>query len=128
MFEESNAFSSFSINDLAAATTFYGETLGLDVDAMSIGLSITLAGGGTVFAYPKADHVPATFTILNFPVANIDEAVDALTAKGVTFEHYDGPMGTDEKGICRPTQKGHGPTIAWFKDPAGNFLAVMEEM
>ncbi len=128
MFKDTHAFSSFSVNDLAAAKTFYGETLGLEVEPMSIGLNISIAGGGSIFAYPKADHVAATFTILNFPVKNIDEAVDALIAKGVTFEHYDGPMGSDEKGICRPTQKGHGPTIAWFKDPAGNFLAVMEEM
>ena len=128
MFKNTQAFSSFSINDLAAATVFYSETLGLEVEPMSIGLRITLAGGGSIFVYPKSDHVPATFTILNFPVKNIDEAVDGLIAKGVTFEQYDGPMGTDEKGICRPTEKGHGPTIAWFKDPAGNFFAVMEEM
>jgi len=128
MFKDTHAFSSFSVNDLAAAKTFYGETLGLEVEPMSIGISISIADGGSIFVYPKSDHVPATFTVLNFPVANIDDAVDQLIAKGVTFEQYDGPMGSDEKGICRPTEKGHGPTIAWFKDPAGNFLAVMEEM
>ena len=128
MFKDIHAFSSFSVDDLAAAKTFYGETLGLEVEPMSIGLNITISGGGSIFVYPKSDHVPATYTVLNFPVKNVDEAVDSLIAKGVTFEQYEGPMGTDDKGICRPTEKGHGPTIAWFKDPARNFLAILEAM
>jgi predicted enzyme related to lactoylglutathione lyase len=128
MLKNNRVFNSFSVNDLSEAKAFYAETLGLDVEEMSVGLNITLAGGGEVFVYPKPDHTAASFTILNFIVDNIDSAVEELTSKGVTFEQYDGHMKTDEKGIFRGAATGHGPNIAWFKDPAGNIIAVMEEM
>ncbi len=128
MFQVKEAFSGFSVNDLAKAKAFYAETLGLQVDDEGVGMRLHLPGGGTVFAYPKEDHQPATFTMLDFVVASIDEAVDELTNRGVQFEHYeDGPK-TDEKGIFRGTSKNQGPDIAWFKDPAGNVLAVLEEV
>ena len=126
MLKDSKAFSGFSVDDIPKAKEFYGQTLGLDVSedqGMGI-LSLRLAGGNTVIIYPKPNHEPATFTILNFPVADVDEAVDALKKRGVRFEIYDEPnLKTDEKGIMR----GNGPTIAWFKDPAGNILSVIEE-
>lgn len=128
MFQVKEAFSGFSVNDLAKAKAFYAETLGLQVDDEGVGMRLHLPGGGTVFAYPKEDHQPATFTILNFVVASIDEAVDELTNRGVQFEHYDDGPKTDEKGIFRGTSKNQGPDIAWFKDPAGNVLAVLEEV
>jgi len=128
MLKNNRVFNSFSVNDLSEAKAFYAETLGLDVKEMSVGLNITLAGGGEVFVYPKPDHAAASFTILNFIVDNIDSAVEELTSKGVTFEQYDGHMNTDEKGIFRGAATGHGPNIAWFSDPAGNIIAVMEEM
>jgi catechol 2,3-dioxygenase-like lactoylglutathione lyase family enzyme len=128
MFQAKAAFSGFSVNDLAKARAFYGETLGLQVDNEGVGLRLHLPGGGTVFAYPKEDHQPATFTFLNFVVDSIDEAVDELTNRGVQFEHYDDGPKTDEKGIFRGTSKNQGPDIAWFKDPAGNVLAVLEEV
>ena len=128
MFTPKSAFSGFSVNDLAKARAFYGETLGLQVDDEGVGMRLHLPGGGTVFAYPKEDHQPATFTILDFVVASIDEAVDELTNRGVQFEHYDDGPNTDEKGIFRGTSKNQGPDIAWFKDPAGNVLAVLEEV
>ena len=118
MFGDIPAFSSFSVNDLAAAKKFYGDTLGLRIDEQPEGLGLELEGGGRVFLYPKEDHVPATFTVLNFPVENLDKAVDQLAGRGVLFERY---PDTDDKGINR----GAGPDIAWFKDPAGNFLAVL---
>jgi catechol 2,3-dioxygenase-like lactoylglutathione lyase family enzyme len=127
MFQVKEAFSGFSVNDLAKAKAFYAETLGLKVDDEGVGMRLHLPGGGTVFAYPKEDHQPATFTILDFVVASIDEAVDELTNRGVQFEHYDDSPKTDEKGIFRGTSKNQGPDIAWFKDPAGNVLAVLEE-
>jgi catechol 2,3-dioxygenase-like lactoylglutathione lyase family enzyme len=123
MFKDANAFSGFSVDDLERAQQFYGETLGLNVTQSPAGLELKLGGGGTVFVYPKAGHEPATFTILNFPVAHIDQAVDELTAAGVRFERYDG-IESDEKGISRG---GDGPPIAWFKDPAGNILSVLEQ-
>ena len=123
MFKDANAFSGFSVDDLERAKQFYGETLGLSVSENPAGLELHLGGGATVFVYPKPNHEPATFTILNFPVASIDEAVDELTAVGVTFERYDG-LEQDEKGIARG---GGGPKIAWFKDPAGNILSVLED-
>ncbi len=124
MLEHSRAFSGFSVDDLAKARAFYAETLGLDVEDGPMGnLDLQLAGGTRVFVYPKPDHVPATFTILNFVVDDVERTVDALTAAGVAFEHYDLPVGTmDAKGIVR----GDGPTIAWFKDPAGNVLSVLD--
>jgi len=128
MFKAKAAFNGFSVDDLAKARAFYGETLGLQVDNEGVGLRLHLPGGGTVFAYPKEDHQPATFTMLNFVVDNIDEAVDELTNRGVQFEHYDDGPKTDEQGIFRGTAKNQGPDIAWFKDPAGNVLAVLEEV
>lgn len=125
MLRESEAFSGFSVDDPEAARTFYADTLGLDVHVVdeSMGLiQLDLAGGGKVLAYGKGDaHVPATFTILNFPVPDVEAAVSELTGKGVVFERYDG-FDQDEHGIAR----GPGPSIAWFKDPAGNVLAVLE--
>lgn len=126
MFKAKSAFSGFSVDDLAKAKKFYAETLGLQVDDDGVGVRLRLPGGGTVFAYPKRDHQPATFTILNFGVDNIDESVDELTSRGVQFEHYDHGPKTDEKGILRGRKQNMGPDIAWFKDPAGNFLAVIE--
>jgi catechol 2,3-dioxygenase-like lactoylglutathione lyase family enzyme len=124
MFKDSKAFSGFSVDDVPRAKQFYGETLGLDVsdDEMG-GLALHLGSGADVFLYPKDNHVPATFTVLNFPVEDVDEAVDRLTAAGVTFERYEG-FEQDEKGIARGGED-RGPTIAWFKDPAGNILSVL---
>ena len=127
MFKDTKAFSGFSVNDLQKAQEFYGQTLGLDVSESHGLLELHIAGGTTILMYPKENHTPATFTILNFPVDNIDEAVDKLTNRGVQFEHYeDGPK-TDEKGILRGREQNMGPDIAWFKDPAGNILSVLEE-
>ena len=123
MFKDSKAFSGFSSNDIPASKRFYGETLGLDVSDEMGGLGLHLAGGGEVFIYPKDNHEPATFTVLNFPVEDVEAAVDRLTAAGVTFERYDG-FDQDEKAI--PHSDGEGPTIAWFKDPAGNILSVLQ--
>ena len=124
MFKNTKAFSGFSVNDIQAAKTFYGTVLGLEVVDNPMGLiELKITGGNNIVVYPKPNHVPATFTILNFPVDNIDAAVDALIAKGVSFEQYEGQIKTDEKGICRSSG---GPNIAWFKDPAGNILSVLE--
>ena len=123
----SEAFSSFSVNDLKKAEEFYAEKLGVEVEEQEQGLKLTFDDGNNVFIYPKSDHKPATFTVLNFPVEDIDVAVDKLTGLGVKFESYKGEMETDEKGIFRGADKGEGPNIAWFKDPAGNFLSVIEE-
>jgi catechol 2,3-dioxygenase-like lactoylglutathione lyase family enzyme len=123
MLKESKAFSGFSANDIAKAKDFYGQTLGLEVSEDHGLLTLHLAGGHKVLVYPKPNHVPATFTVLNFPVKNVDQAVDELKKRGVRFEIYNLPdLKTDEKGIMR----GKGPTIAWFKDPAGNILSVLE--
>lgn len=125
MLRDSKAFSSFSVNNLQKAKEFYGQTLGLEVSETPEGLELHIAGGTNIFIYPKPNHVPATFTILNFPVDNVEEAVDELTKRGVRFEIYsEGELKTDKKGIFRGEG---GPTIAWFKDPAGNFLSVLEE-
>ncbi len=124
MLKESKAFSGFSVNDIQKAKDFYGRTLGLQVSESHGLLTLQLAGGNTVLIYPKVNHAPATFTVLNFPVENVDESVDELAKRGVRFEIYDeSDIKTDEKGIMR----GNGPTIAWFKDPAGNVLSVIEE-
>jgi predicted enzyme related to lactoylglutathione lyase len=123
MLKASKAFSSFSVNDLQKAKEFYGQTLGLEISEMPEGLELRVAGGARIFIYPKPNHSPATFTILNFPVDNIDEAVEELGKRGISFESYDEPIKTDEKGIHR----GEGPKIAWLKDPAGNILSVLEE-
>jgi catechol 2,3-dioxygenase-like lactoylglutathione lyase family enzyme len=124
MLKESKAFSGFSVNDMQKAKDFYGRTLGLQVSESHGLLTLQLAGGNEVLIYPKVNHVPATFTVLNFPVENVDESVNELAKRGVRFEIYDqSDIKTDEKGIMR----GNGPTIAWFKDPAGNVLSVIEE-
>jgi catechol 2,3-dioxygenase-like lactoylglutathione lyase family enzyme len=124
MLKESKAFSGFSVNDIQKAKDFYGRTLGLQVSESHGLLTLQLAGGNKVLIYPKVNHAPATFTVLNFPVENVDESVDELAKRGVRFEIYDeSDIKTDDKGIMR----GNGPTIAWFKDPAGNVLSVIEE-
>lgn len=123
----SKAFSSFSVNDLEKAKGFYGQTLGVDVEQTAEGLTLQFEDGRDVFIYPKQDHQPATFTVLNFPVADIAAAVDGLTRSGVKFESFGGEMKTDEKGIFWGKSENQGPNIAWFKDPAGNFLSVIEE-
>ena len=125
MFQPKTAFCGFSVNDLAKAKTFYSQTLGLKVVEEGVGLRLYLPGGGTAFAYPKDDHQPATFTLLDFVVDDIDEAVDELKSRGVNFERYEG-MPQDEKGIMRGISHNMGPDIAWFKDPAGNMLAVLQ--
>jgi len=125
MIKTKAAFSGFSVDDLAKAKAFYAETLGLKVDPDGVGVRLHLPGGGSVFAYPKKDHQPATFTILNLVVDNIDEAVDDLTTRGVRFEHYESGPKTDAKGILRGKAQNLGPDIAWFKDPAGNFMSVL---
>jgi catechol 2,3-dioxygenase-like lactoylglutathione lyase family enzyme len=122
MFKDTKAFSGFSVDDIPRAKEFYGGTLGLNVSEQNGMLGLELAGGASVLVYPKENHEPATFTILNFPVSDIERAVDELTKAGVRFEHYEGELQTDEKGIFR----GGGPLIAWFKDPAGNILSVLE--
>jgi catechol 2,3-dioxygenase-like lactoylglutathione lyase family enzyme len=123
MLKESKAFSGFSVDDIEKAREFYGNVLGLDVSPDPMGfIRLNLTGATPVVVYPKPNHTPATFTILNFPVANIEESVQKLSEKGVTFEQYDEPIKTDEKGIFR----GGGPLIAWFKDPAGNILSVIQ--
>lgn len=123
MFTDTRAFSSFSVNDLAAAKEFYSNILGLKVEESPMGLTLKVAGSNGTFVYSKPDHVPATYTILNFPVEDIDAAADALIAKGIIFEQY--PDMTDEKGIAHSTSKEEGPSIAWFKDPAGNILSIL---
>jgi catechol 2,3-dioxygenase-like lactoylglutathione lyase family enzyme len=124
MLKESKAFSGFSVNDIQKAKDFYGRTLGLQVSESHGLLTLQLAGANKVLIYPKVNHAPATFTVLNFPVENVDESVDELAKRGVRLEIYDeSDIKTDEKGIMR----GKGPTIAWFKDPAGNVLSVIEE-
>ena len=122
MFGKTKAFSGFSVDDVAKARQFYGETLGLDVTEENGMLAIHIADGGDIMAYPKEVHTPATFTILNFPVDDIDRAVDELAERGVDFERYP-QFEQDEKGVMR----NEGPAIAWFLDPAGNVLSVLEE-
>ncbi|MET8349399.1 MULTISPECIES: VOC family protein [unclassified Micromonospora] len=125
MFTDTKAFSGFSVDDTGRAERFYGETLGLRVtrdDAMGGLLTLHIAGDRPVLVYPKNDHTPATYTVLNFPVDDIDRAVDGLIARGVHFARYDG-MPQDEKGVMR----GQGPAIAWFTDPAGNILSVLQQ-
>jgi predicted enzyme related to lactoylglutathione lyase len=125
MFENTKAFSSFAVDDVQSAREFYGKTLGLKTTVMDEEngiMSLDLAGDRTTLIYRKPDFTAATYTILNFPVEDVDKAVDDLVARGVSFERYEG-FEQDDKGVAR----GAGPTIAWFKDPAGNILAVMEE-
>ncbi len=127
MFKDTRAFSSFSVDDAQKARKFYGQTLGMDVSDVVEEpglLTLHIAGGANVLIYPKPNHTPATFTILNVPVKDIEEAGETLSSRGIQFEHYDlEDMKTDEKGIMR----GGGPLIAWFKDPAGNILSVLEQ-
>ena len=127
MLDDSKPFSSFSIDDVAKAKKFYGDVLGLTVKEQgSMGLELNLNGGMRVFLYPKPNHEPATFTVLNFVVDDLEKTVDDLAAKGVTFEHYDEDMlKTDKKGIAHSGSPEQSPDIAWFKDPAGNTLAVL---
>ena len=123
IFKDAKSFSSFSVKDIEIAKEFYGQTLGLKVSESEEGLELSLAGGHTVFLYPKPNHTPASFTVLNFPVKDIDEAIEELTTLGLRLEKYDLPdLKTDKKGIMR----GPGMQIAWFKDPAGNILSVIE--
>lgn len=123
MFKDTKAFSGFSVDDIGKAREFYEGTLGLEVSEENGMLHLHIAGGNPILVYPKDNHAPATFTILNFPVDDVERAVDDLASRGVQFEHYDYPeLKTDEKGIMR----GWGPAIAWFTDPAGNVLSVIE--
>jgi catechol 2,3-dioxygenase-like lactoylglutathione lyase family enzyme len=123
MFEQTRAFSGFAVDDVAAAKKFYGETLGIRVSEEHDLLTLHIAGDRETLVYPKPEHTPASFTILNFPVEDIEKAVDELAERGVSFERYEGTeLETDEKGIFR----GEGPLIAWFKDPAGNILSVIQ--
>ncbi|MEO6536609.1 MAG: VOC family protein [Candidatus Paceibacterota bacterium] len=124
---ELSAFSGFSMDDTERAKAFYADTLGQDVTVQKEGLKIVLKNGGEVFLYQKSDHAPATFTVLNFVVSNITETIASLKEKGLTLENYDmGPMKADEHGIYRGIAAGQGPDIAWFKDPAGNILSVIQ--
>jgi catechol 2,3-dioxygenase-like lactoylglutathione lyase family enzyme len=123
MFGQTKAFSGFSADDIPAAKRFYGDTLGLDVTEENGMLNVTLGTGGVVLIYPKPNHQPASFTVLNFPVDDVERAVADLKAKGVRFESYDSPdLKTDDDDVAR----GEGPDIAWFTDPAGNILSVLK--
>jgi len=122
MFGETKAFSGFSVDDLEAAKRFYGDTLGIWVSEENGLLTLHIAGGRDTLVYPKPNHTPATYTILNFPVDDIEKAVDELAARGVRFERYDG-VEMDQRGIAHNA----GPLIAWFTDPAGNVLSVLQE-
>lgn len=124
MLRDSKAFSGFSVDDVPTAAAFYADVLGLQVSEDHGMLTLHLAGGRDTLVYPKPNHVPASFTILNFPVPDVEAAVDELTSRGVVFERYEGTPGeTDAKGVFR---KG-GPLIAWFTDPAGNILSVIAQ-
>jgi len=124
MLTKARAFSSFSVDDIEKAKIFYGQTLGLKLSEMPEGVQLHISGGAESFLYPKSNHAAATFTVLNFLVNDVDQAVDELKEHGVQFEHYnEGDLKTDAKGISQ----GSGPTIAWFKDPAGNILSVVQE-
>lgn len=126
MFKYSAVFSGFSVKDLEKAEEFYKNVLGFSVKNNPMGLiELEIPGSNNILIYPKHNHQPAIFTVLNIPVEDIDEAVDHLVKKGVEFEQYEGEIATDEKGICR--SEGKGPNIAWFKDPAGNILSILEE-
>jgi len=127
MLKDSNAFSSFSVDDIEKAKDFYQDTLGLEVKTVKMGidlLEIHTSGNNPIMVYPKEDHKPATFTVLNFPVDDLEKTVDELITRGIKFEQYDwGDMKTNEKGIMKGN--GYGPDIAWFADPAGNIIGVM---
>lgn len=131
MFRQTRAFSGFSVDDIAKAKAFYGKTLGMEVSEVEMDdmpdeyrpLALHVAGGNDILIYPKPNHVPATYTVLNFPVPDVEKAVDELVKRGIRFEQYEGDIKTDAKGI----HHDGGPVIAWFKDPAGNILSVLEE-
>ncbi|HUH33163.1 MAG TPA: VOC family protein [Daejeonella sp.] len=124
MIKQNHAFSSFSVTDLQQAKQFYGDVLQMEVSESEYTLELNIGGDKKVMVYPKANHTPASFTVLNFPVDDIDEAVETLKGKGIRFEIYNEPdLTTDEKGIMR----GNGPLIAWFKDPFGNILSIIQE-
>jgi predicted enzyme related to lactoylglutathione lyase len=128
MFKDTHAFSGFSVSDLAAAKKFYGDVLEVSIEEQpGMGMTLKLAGGNNVFIYPKPNHVPATFTILNFVTDNIDRSVDELIAKGISIEKYPDMPHQDEKGIGRGIVAKMGPDIAWFKDPSGNILSVLQD-
>jgi catechol 2,3-dioxygenase-like lactoylglutathione lyase family enzyme len=122
MLENAKAFSGFSVDDIPKAKEFYSDTLGLRVTEETGFLSLHINGSTPILIYAKQNHSPASYTILNFPVENIEKAVDELSNRGVKFEHYEGDINTDDKGIAR----GNGPNMAWFKDPAGNILSLLE--
>ncbi|MBS1606415.1 MAG: VOC family protein [Bacteroidetes bacterium] len=123
MLNYTRSFGSFSVNDLKKAKDFYQQKLGLETKETPEGLSVRIGKDNNIFLYPKADHLPATFTVLNFQVSNIEETVDRLTGAGISFLQYKGDLQTDKKGIFRGPV---GPKIAWFTDPAGNILSVLE--
>jgi catechol 2,3-dioxygenase-like lactoylglutathione lyase family enzyme len=125
MLTNSHAFSGFSSNDIPKTREFYAQKLGLEVTEQNGLLTLHLAGGATVVIYPKDNHEPASFTVLNFPVEDIDQTVVDLAEAGIQFERYEG-FDHDERGIVRPPSSEHGPSIAWFKDPAGNILSVLQ--
>lgn len=126
MLNHSKAFSGFSVDDLKRARDFYANILGLKVTDNPMGiLELHIKDGPRILIYPKPNHVPATFTVLNFPVTDIEKVVDELSSRGISFEKYEGAIKTDGKGIHR--SKGAGPNIAWFKDPAGNILSILED-
>jgi len=128
MLQDSPAFSGFSIDDAVKARQFYGETLGLKVSEEYGMVWVHLSGGAKVLLYPKPNHTPADFTVLNFPVKDVEATVDDLTNRGVEFIRYNEPdIKTDSKGIARPPKPGQGPVIAWFKDPAGNIISILEQ-
>ena len=126
MLKQSKAFSSFSVNDIAKAKKFYHDILGLNVVDNPMGIiELHLENGNKIILYPKPDHIPATFTVLNLPVNDLEAIVDSLIEKGISLEQYEGEIKTDKKGIFK--SEGNGPNIAWFKDPSGNILSVMED-
>ncbi|MEI9913423.1 MAG: VOC family protein [Candidatus Saccharibacteria bacterium] len=128
MLKAQAAFSGLTVDNLEKAKQFYTQVLGLEVENEKMGLQLKLAGGGSLYIYSKDDHKPADYTVLNFVVDSIDEAVDELTKQGVNFEHYDNMPGKqDDKGIMRGLSINMGPDIAWFKDPAGNILSVLQD-
>ena len=128
MFRDAKPFSGYSVNDLEEAKTFYGEMLGIDVNDNGMGLELRVSNGHSVYIYEKEDHSPASFTVLNFPVDDIDAAVDSLVEAGIIMQRYDSMPGEqDGRGIMRGKAAGTGPDIAWFEDPAGNVLAVLED-
>jgi catechol 2,3-dioxygenase-like lactoylglutathione lyase family enzyme len=123
-----HVFSGFSVDDESKAKDFYTNTMGLELADNEMGLTLKLPNGGEVFVYGKENHTPASFTILNFVVEDINQAVEELEGSGIVFERYDNmPAPQDEKGILRGLAAGQGPDIAWFKDPAGNILSVMQD-